>query len=288
MRDWSGAHQSGLVYQDITISSDGVTMDNDLSYIRYKDIVSGYGDDEVTVMVEADWSSVPPAGTQYLYYNGSNLRLSTNGSSISGSGFFISNALTGNNSQIAMVYKNNQYPRIYVDGVYVGSGTSKPSTSTSRTSFYIGNDSNGYNKITTTIKKIIVCDSALTDDEIKALYDQRYKYGEANNMAMNRSLVTATGTTGAISVTVDGGDDFDLMYISIKFDSAPTSAGNITVSLDAETGSNYDAVWQTINPVGSTSVKIDKIEGLQHGDKMLIEYANPDNRNYYIQAVYQL
>jgi hypothetical protein len=67
---------------------------------------------------------------------------------------------------------------------------------------------------------------------------------------------TDTGTTGAIAFTILGNDDFDLHLIFIKFDSAPASAGNLTVTFDATEGSNYDTSGYVINPVGRTSISI--------------------------------
>lgn len=66
--------------------------------------------------------------------------------------------------------------------------------------------------------------------------------------------LTNTGTTGAIAFSIDGHDDFDLPLLFIKLNTAPSSAGNLTITFDATTGSTYDTVTHTVNPVGKTSI----------------------------------
>jgi hypothetical protein len=103
-----------------------------------------------------------------------------------------------------------------------------------------------------------------------------------------RRILSDTGTTGAIAFTIDGHDDFDLPIVTMQFDSAPSSAGNITLTHDSAEGSDYDAVLETINPVGHSSVAVYGLKGFANGDKVVIAYANPDNRDWFIAATIDL
>jgi hypothetical protein len=71
-------------------------------------------------------------------------------------------------------------------------------------------------------------------------------------------------------------DDFNVPRIDLAFDTAPTTAGLITVTKDSGAGAAYDTVIRTINPIGLTAVVIEGLHGFVSGDKLLIEYANAD------------
>lgn len=95
----------------------------------------------------------------------------------------------------------------------------------------------------------------------------------------NRRQYILEATTSAVSWTIDAKDSFDIKRVVLKFDSGPSSAGNIVVTLDADEGSAYDAVLRTIDPVGYTSISIENLDGVINEDTILISYANPDSRS---------
>jgi hypothetical protein len=112
-----------------------------------------------------------------------------------------------------------------------------------------------------------------------------------------RQKLTDTVTTGAVAWTITVNDPVDCMSITINFDTAPTSAGSITVTRDDAAGSDYDTVLVSVNPVGSTDVvikdvdkllgKMDAIDGVRAKttpDQLLVSYANPDNRTIFATA----
>lgn len=93
---------------------------------------------------------------------------------------------------------------------------------------------------------------------------------------MSRSTQTLAATTDAVDWDVYVIDEFNVPRIDIVFDSAPTSAGLITVTKDSADGAAYDTIVHTENPVGRTSVYILGLHGFAKGDKINVSYANPD------------
>ena len=83
-------------------------------------------------------------------------------------------------------------------------------------------------------------------------------------------------TTSAVAWAITYGDDFQTHAITLSINTAPTSAGNITVHLNGATG----PVLRTIDPVSTsaTSVSIENLPGVANGDNLYVKYANPDNR----------
>ncbi len=95
----------------------------------------------------------------------------------------------------------------------------------------------------------------------------------------NRRQHILEATTSAVSWTINANDDFDIKRLVLKFDSGPSSAGNIVVTLDANEGSAFDTVLRTIDPVGYTSISVENLDGVINDDTILISYANPDGRS---------
>lgn len=87
---------------------------------------------------------------------------------------------------------------------------------------------------------------------------------------------TLASTTDAVEWTIFEADDFNVPRIDLVFDAAPTSAGLLTVTKDSVAGSAYDTIVFTINPIGLTTINIETLHGFVSGDKLIVEYANPD------------
>lgn len=93
---------------------------------------------------------------------------------------------------------------------------------------------------------------------------------------MARITQTLTGTTGAVSWEIYRADEFNVPRIDLTFSAAPSSAGYLYVKKDAGAGAAYDSIIRVFNPVGYESISIEGMHGLSRGDKLVIEYANPD------------
>jgi hypothetical protein len=288
LRDWSG-NLPGPSVHDITLTSDGIEFGSADSYLEYADNSAVDLNEEITIYVEGDFSSAAATGT--IVDKGGNYRFDINLVNLEFNGSTKAKVLS-NNTQVAvtcrgLIYEAGKTPRFYVDGEYIGDGSTTEILQTNSTALTVGNSNEHNHRIRQTIYKVGIFNRALTDEEIKALYQQSDIYGSANNMAMNRGQTSATGS-GAIAETIVVGDDFDVPLFTLKLSSAPTSAGNITISLDSEAGANYDTVIHTINPVGSTDICVmNELDGFQNGDQVTVAYANPDSRTWYMTANYQ-
>lgn len=93
---------------------------------------------------------------------------------------------------------------------------------------------------------------------------------------MSRQTQALAATTGAVSWEIYRADGFNVPRIDLTFDVAPTSAGYLYLKKDSVLGAAYDAVIRIFSPVGLTSMSIEGMHGLVDGDKLIVEYANPD------------
>lgn len=89
---------------------------------------------------------------------------------------------------------------------------------------------------------------------------------------------TQAATTDALAWTLSEADSFNVVRIDVMFGVAPTTNENLTVTIDSVSGAAYDRVVQTIDPAGSTVVKLNPIVGLVVGDKIVVAYTNTDGR----------
>ena len=83
-------------------------------------------------------------------------------------------------------------------------------------------------------------------------------------------------TTSAVAWTIDPLADFDINFVSLIFASAPTVTENVTVTFKSKNGTAYDTLRRSINVKGKTTLSIEDIGGMEHGDSLLIEFANTD------------
>lgn len=105
---------------------------------------------------------------------------------------------------------------------------------------------------------------------------------------MNYRQVKYEPVIGALSWEIDAHGGSDLKRICLKFDAAPTTAENITITIKPAAGTVYDTVRETVDPIGKTNVIFEDIEGLVDGDKILVTYANTDDNTISGVANYEL
>jgi len=98
--------------------------------------------------------------------------------------------------------------------------------------------------------------------------------------------IEGTGSAGAIAVTgaVPAGASYRLISVSVKLSTAPTTSENLTVTLDAAAGEEYDVALDTINPSSYTMTSLvfvpDQEIILVGGDEIDVAFANTDARQY--------
>lgn len=78
-----------------------------------------------------------------------------------------------------------------------------------------------------------------------------------------------------------------LISLTLKFNTAPTTAGNITISVDALAGAAYDyQIGAVVDPTTKTTVEVRPTTEvwLETGDVLQVDYANPDGRTIGLQT----
>jgi hypothetical protein len=126
--------------------------------------------DQCSIVVYGTFTGSVAAGT--IVDKGTNYKFLTNGNQLDFNGSTISHTFS-NNEQIAVVVKPGFKPRFFVDGKYIGEGsTTETPDSTDTTVLNIGNNNEKNSPTQYAIKQVCICDKVLTDDEISALYEQ--------------------------------------------------------------------------------------------------------------------
>ena len=99
---------------------------------------------------------------------------------------------------------------------------------------------------------------------------------------MDRRKHELSATTSAVSWTIYEAGDFDIRLIAIKFDSAPTTSENVTLTLDSSLGAAYDTVLRVVDPsaTSSTDIVFEDLELFANGDKLLVTYTNTDGNGW--------
>jgi len=102
-------------------------------------------------------------------------------------------------------------------------------------------------------------------------------------------LKTNEAGTGsiAVSLAVPNNNTYRLHSASCKFDAAPTTSENFTITLDANAGPAYDILLYTVDPAAAAATSLlwqpDQPLLLEAGDQIDIAYTNTDGRTYGVQ-----
>jgi hypothetical protein len=103
-----------------------------------------------------------------------------------------------------------------------------------------------------------------------------------------KNEVVSTVATGAAaiaaSLTVPAGKTYQLDAITLALSTAPTTAGDLTVTLNAAVGAAYDALLYTVDPSATAMTSLvwqpNVPTFLEAGDALDVAYANADLRTY--------
>lgn len=96
---------------------------------------------------------------------------------------------------------------------------------------------------------------------------------------------TDTSGSGAIDVSATSSGDSRLVSVTVHLSAAPTSAGSLTIVLNANSGSAYDTTFLSQSMVSCTSLVFmpDGDIFLEDGDAIDVDYSNPDSKTYGVQ-----
>jgi hypothetical protein len=98
-------------------------------------------------------------------------------------------------------------------------------------------------------------------------------------------LHKATGTTGAVALTVTPDWAFELMEVRVHLNGAG-GAGDLTVKQDAIAGAAYDTVLLTQDMTAVTDLVYIPSNPMQfsRGDKIVVAWANAGNKTYGVEV----
>ena len=107
---------------------------------------------------------------------------------------------------------------------------------------------------------------------------------------MTRRTYKLDAATTAVSWTISEADGFNVKALTLKFDAAPTTSENITLTIDSAHGAGFDTVIRTLDPsvTSATDVIFEDIEVFANGDALTVTYTNTDGNSIACTAVTEI
>jgi len=104
-------------------------------------------------------------------------------------------------------------------------------------------------------------------------------------MAASVFKANATGSdVMGLTATVPAGRHYRLMTVSLNMDAAPTTSENLTITLDANAGAEYDVLMYSVDLSFASTTDVvwwpDDVLHLEPGDAVTVAYANTDKNTY--------
>ena len=194
----------------------GYTFPNAGSVIILPD-ASGARTDALSISVHGFFDTSGTAG--HLVHKGSNYEFKTNGNQLDLNGSTIAHTFD-DNVHLAVVARDGFKPRFFVDGEYIGEGTSTVTLDDTDTAdVSIGNINGGTSPTPYEIAQVSICNETLTDDEVRMLYcdsarasgaafhDYRFEALEGDNGIDNlANWATINGTRVYAHLVYEGAD----------------------------------------------------------------------------------
>ncbi len=250
---------------------------------------AGLSTKQGTIGVYGTFTSSEAAGS--IIDKGSNYKLLTNGNQLDFNGSTIAHTFSSN-EHIAVTFKSGFEPRFYVDGDYIGEGsTTETPDDTDTTALNIGNNNELNHDTDYAIKHVYIGDEPLSDYEVKALYESA-RLGGATMETGTRTSV-ADSSSVAVDIGIDPGGPFQLVSVRMAWTSAdPTTSESVTIKiLDTadvaytiyEFDPSIDGVLETDDTI---VISIDK--RYADDETLEIDYANTDTEDIETTVIYQL
>lgn len=282
--DYSRVLANGTGFGVTRGGSAGCTFGSATSHVHVNDR-AGLRIENGTIAVLGTFTGSVAAGT--IVDKGANYKFLTNGNQLDFNGSTIAHTFASN-QHIAVTFKSGFKPRFFVDGEYIGEGTTTETPDdTDTTDLTIGNNNELNSRTQYVIKQVYIGDEPLTDVEVKALYESAQIIGATSMETGARTKIRQVFTAVAVDEDVDPGDAFQLIDISVNFNTAPTTSEDIEIT---SVNSDSDAVMEySYDPSLSTSTshvfRFDK--RFVDGTTIAIDYTNTDARTITVNTTYQ-
>jgi hypothetical protein len=193
-----------------------------------------------------------------------------------------------NNQQLVVTARSGEKPQFYVDGVFVGEGTSASSWgSISVSDLVVGNVKELDTPTEYALNHVGVYNAILTPREILALYEESQAIGATVMETGTRTRVRQVFTATAVDEEVDPGGPFQLIDITMIWNTAAAASEDITITsingdTDEVTEHPYDP---SLSSRTSHVFRFDK--RFPDGTTIAIDYTNTDARTITVNTVYQ-
>jgi len=195
----------------------------------------------------------------------------------------------GDHEHLAVTFKDGFPAQFFIDGVFASDGlASVVIDDTATEDLTIGNNNEFSQNSERALKQVAIFNKVLTPREIKALYESAKVIGATAMETGNRTRVREDDTGTAIAETVDPGGPFQLIDITVIFNTAPTTSEDIEITSINADGDivmehNFDPSTSALT---SHVFRFDK--RFPDGTTLAIDYTNTDARNIQTNTVYQL
>lgn len=102
-------------------------------------------------------------------------------------------------------------------------------------------------------------------------------------MAITKQVATGVAALDQVIRALDA-QIVEVVSVTVKFSAAPTTAQNLTITLDSDAGNEFDTLLYSVDPsVGSVTSIVwwpDEPFYLHPGDALKLAYTNTDTRTY--------
>jgi hypothetical protein len=282
--DFSREANSGIGFDVTKNGADGCTFDSPNSLILVPHD-SSLQLSEGTVAIYGDFpSSISPLIG--IVQKGSNYYLQASGSTIDFDGITIAHTFD-NNQQIAVTFKDGYKPRFFVDGVYIGEGGSNWTTSVSSADLVVGNKAGGGSPSHLNLKQLYIGDSPLADREILALFEEAQNIGGTAVEVGARREYEETFTGTAVDLDLDPLSAFQLIDVSVNFNTAPTTSENLTIKTLRTSKLTTVEHSEDLSLSTDTDHMFRFDKRFLNGRTIAIDYTNTDARTITVKVAYQ-
>jgi hypothetical protein len=168
--DWSRTNATGVETDVTEDPTDGLTFPLAGSNVEVSD-EAALRVDAITISLTGDFSSF--AGTSYIAQKGSNYYLTTSAASIDFKGSTIAHTWAATDTHLAVTAKTGFKPRFFINGEFIGEGNSTVTLDDTDTSdLIIGNNLAKNDPYLSNIKRFLIMNQPLVDDEVRVLYER--------------------------------------------------------------------------------------------------------------------
>jgi hypothetical protein len=271
-------------------AADGCTFSSATSNVTFEHNAAFQCPDEVTISLHGTFIIGGGEPAQTYVDKGGNYKFKQDGLDLDFNGSTYT-ATAGTYEQIAVSCKEGFEPRFIIDGEYAGDGSIAGVLTTDTTDLVIGNANELNQRSRRAIKQVYVGDKALSDRELKALYQEAKHIGATIMETGARRNARRVPAVGAVSESVDPGDHFQLISVHWNFTTVPTTSEDLSVIATNPNSDEYILLRIDPSTLADPEVRYTPGQGqgrFINGTTIDLAYTNTDGRTITTNVDYQL